>query len=326
MPKKLLTKSLSKEISAPIVETTRVVIIGAGLVGSTAAFSLMVQGIASEIVLIDVNKNKSEGEAMDLEHGLSFAKQARIWAGDYADCREADVVVICAGLGQKPGQTRLELAKTNAKIIAEVVKNVRRYTDQAIILMVTNPLDIMTYVALKTSGLPSYQVFGTGTTLDSSRFRYLLAEEFGVAAESMGAYLLGEHGDSEVPIYSHANLMGENIKNLPEYDKKAVAEAYLKTRNAAGEIIAKKGATYYAIALAISRIVRAILYDENHVFPVSSLLTGQYGLKDVCLSLPAIIGRTGIKRVLEINLAEEEIAKLRQSAKIIRETIETVAF
>lgn len=324
MPKKLLSKKNVSQISAPQIETTRLVIVGAGLVGSTAAFTIMVQGLASEIVLIDVNKNKALGEALDIEHGLSFAKQARVWAGDYSDCREADVVVICAGLGQKPGQTRLELTKVNSKIVAEVIKNVRRYTDQAIILIVTNPLDVMTYVALKTSGLPNYQVFGTGTTLDSSRFRYLLAEEFGVAAESMGAYLLGEHGDSEVPIYSHANLMGESIKKLPEYNKEAVEEAYLKTRNAAGEIIAKKGATYYAIALAISRIVRAILYDENHVFPVSVLLTGQYGLKDVCLSLPAVIGRTGIKRVLKVNLADEELEKLRKSAKIIRETIETI--
>lgn len=324
MPKKLLSKKNISQISAPQIETTRVVIVGAGLVGSTAAFTLMVQGIASEIVLIDINRNKALGEALDIEHGLSFAKQARVWAGDYADCREADVVVVCAGLGQKPGQTRLELAKVNSKIVAEVVKNIRRFTGKAIILMVANPLDVMTYVALKTSSLPNYQVFGTGTTLDSSRFRYLLAEEFGVAAESMGAYLLGEHGDSEVPIYSHANLMGESIKNFPEYNKKAVEEAYLKTRNAAGEIIAKKGATYYAIALAISRIVRAILYDENHVFPVSSLLTGQYGLKDICLSLPAVIGRTGIKRVVEINLTEDELEKLRKSAKVIRETIETI--
>lgn len=320
----LLSKKSPRELLPPTIETTRVVIVGAGFVGSTAAFTLMVQGIASEIVLIDINKDKCLGEALDLEHGLSFAPAARVWAGDYADCREADVVVICAGLGQKPGQTRLELAKVNSKIVAEVVKNIGRYTDKAIILMVTNPLDVMTYVALKTSGLPNYQVFGTGTTLDSSRFRYLLAEEFGVAAESMGAYLLGEHGDSEVPIYSHVNLMGENIKNLPEYNKKAVTEAYLKTKNAASEVICKKGATYYAIALAISRIVRAILYDENHVFPVSVSLTGQYGLKDVCLSLPTVIGRTGVKRVLEVNLTDEELEKLRKSAQIIRETMETI--
>lgn len=322
--KKLPASQSLKMIPSPAIETTRVVIVGAGLVGSTAAFALMTQGIASEIVLIDVNKDKALGEAMDLEHGLSFAKQARVWAGDYADCQEADVVVVCAGLGQKPGQTRLELAKVNGKIITEVVKNIRRYTDKAVILMVTNPLDVMTYIALKTSGLPNYQVFGTGTTLDSSRFRYLLAEEFGVAAESMGAYLIGEHGDSEAPVYSHANLMGEPILNLPEYNKKAVEQAFQKTKNAAYEIIAKKGATYYAIALAVSRIVRAILYDENHVFPVSSLLSGQYGLKDICLSLPSVVGRIGIKRVLEINLSDDELSQLKKSADIARKTIESI--
>ncbi len=321
---KLLAGKELKKIPAPVIETTRVVVVGTGLVGSTAAFTMMVQGIASEIVLIDVNKDKCEGEAMDLEHGLSFVEQSHVWAGDYSDCKDADVVVITAGLGQKPGQTRLELAGANAKIVTGIVKNVRRYTDKAVILMVTNPLDVMTYTALKASGLPDYQVFGTGTTLDSSRFRYLLAESLGVAAESVGAYLIGEHGDSEVPVYSHVNLMGENIKNLSEYNQKSVDEAFYHTKNAAAEIICKKGATYYAIALAVSRIVRAILYDENHVFPVSSLMKGQWGIKDVCLSLPAVVGRTGIKRVLNIKLADEEIDKLRQSAKIIRETIEKI--
>ena len=284
----------------------------------------MMSGIASEIVLVDVNKDKCLGEAWDLEHGISFVPQTKIWAGDYSDCKDADVVVITAGLGQKVGQTRLELASANAKIIKDIIEKIRRYTDKAVILMVTNPLDVMTYVALKKSGLPDYQVLGTGTTLDSSRFRFLLAQEFGVAPDSMGAYLIGEHGDSEVPVYSHVNLMGENISALPEYNKKAAEQAYLKTKNAAYDIICKKGATYYAIALAVERVVRAILYDENHIFPVSSLLTGQYGLKDVCLSLPAVVGRMGIKKVMEIKLSPDELEKLRRSAKIVRETIESV--
>ncbi|HPV70635.1 MAG TPA: L-lactate dehydrogenase [Candidatus Magasanikbacteria bacterium] len=322
--KKLLPKADKPSLAAPLIETTRVVVIGTGLVGSTAAFTMMTQGVASEIVLIDVNKNKCEGEAMDLEHGLSFVRQSRIWAGDYSDCKEADVVVITAGLGQKPGQTRLELASVNAKIIGEIIEQVRHYTDKAVILMVTNPLDVMTYVALKKSGLPNYQVFGTGTTLDSSRFRYLLAQKFGVAPDSMAAYLIGEHGDSEVPVLSHANLMGENIASFKEFDPALMEEAYQHTKNAAAEIICKKGATYYAIALAVSRIVRAILYDENHIFPLSSLLTGQYGLEDVCLSLPTVIGRSGIKKVLEIKLNDEELSKLRQSAKTISETIKSV--
>lgn len=322
--KKLLPKNEKQSLAAPLFESTRVVVIGTGLVGSTAAFTMMTQGVASEIVLIDVNKNKCEGEALDLEHGLSFVKQSRIWAGDYSDCKDADIVVITAGLGQKPGQTRLELAGVNAKIVSEIIGQIRQYTDKAVILMVTNPLDVMTYVALKKSGLPNYQVFGTGTTLDSSRFRYLLAQKFGVAPDSMAAYLIGEHGDSEVPVLSHANLMGENIANFKEYDAKAIEDAFNHTKNAAAEIIAKKGATYYAIALAVSRIVRAILYDENHIFPLSSLMTGQYGLEDICLSLPSVVGRTGIKRVLEVKLDDEELDKLLQSAKTISETIKSV--
>ncbi|HBX15922.1 MAG TPA: L-lactate dehydrogenase [Candidatus Magasanikbacteria bacterium] len=325
MPKKLLSLKNSKQIPAPQIETTRVVIVGTGFVGSTSAFAIMMSGIASEIVLIDVNKDKCLGEAWDLEHGISFVPQTKIWAGDYSDCKEADVVVITAGLGQKVGQTRLELASANAKIIKDIIEKIKRYTDKAVILMVTNPLDVMTFVALKKSGLPDYQVFGTGTTLDSSRFRFLLAQEFGVAPDSMGAYLIGEHGDSEVPVYSHVNLMGENISALPEYNKKAVEVAYAKTKTAAYDIICKKGATYYAIALAVERIVRAILYDENHIFPVSSLLTGQYGLKDVCLSLPTVVGRTGIKKIMEIKLSSDELAKLRQSAKTIRQTIENLS-
>lgn len=321
---KMLQSKKNEALMPPHIETTRVVIVGTGFVGSTAAFSIMSQGIASEIVLIDVNKNKCEGEAMDLEHGLSFVPQSHVWAGEYSDCKDADVVVITAGLGQKVGQTRLELAAVNAKIITDIVKNVRHFTEDAIILMVTNPLDVMTYTALKASGLPNYQVFGTGTTLDSSRFRHLLAQQFGVATDSMGAYLIGEHGDSEVPVLSHINLMGENIKNFPEYNAEKIEEAFQHTKNAAYEIICKKNATYYAIALVIARIVRAILYDENHIFPVSSLMTGQYGLDNICLSLPSVIGRTGIKKVLEIDLNEEELSKLRASAKIIKETIDSI--
>lgn len=307
------------------IESTRVVIIGTGLVGSTAAYTIMVQGIASEIVLIDLNKDKCLGEAMDLDHGLSFLPgEARVWAGDYSDCADADVVVICAGVGQKPGQTRLDLAKINTKIIADVVKNVCKYTKEAILLVVANPLDVLTYTALKISKFPKNQVFGTGTTLDSSRFRYLLAQKSGIAATSMGAYLIGEHGDSEVPVYSHVNIMGENIKSFPQISQQTMEEAFEKTKNAANEIIAKKGATYYAIAIAISRIVRAILFDENHIFPVSSLLSGQYGIEDVCLSLPSVVGRTGIKKVLDIKLSADEQSKFKKSAAIIRATLDDV--
>ncbi|OGY45492.1 MAG: L-lactate dehydrogenase [Candidatus Buchananbacteria bacterium RIFCSPHIGHO2_01_FULL_44_11] len=305
-------------------ESTRVVIIGTGSVGATTAFALMTQGIASEIVLIDRNKNKAQGEAKDLEQGLSFVPQAKVWAGGYADCRQADVIIITAGLAQKPGQTRLELTKTNGEIIKGIIKEIKRYTKDAIILVVTNPLDVMTYLASKESGFAAGRVLGSGTTLDSSRFRYYLAKKTGLAATSVGAYLLGEHGDSSVPVYSHVNVMGEPIGSLPGATKKAAVAAYKTARNAAYEVIAKKGATYYAIALAASRLVRAILYDENHVFPVSVLLKGEYGLKDVCLSVPAVIGRTGVKKIIKVKLNAAETKQLHRSAKIIQKAIADV--
>ena len=308
-----------------IIESTRVVVVGAGFVGSTAAFAIMTQGIASEIVLIDVNADKCQGEAMDLEHGLSFIPMSRVWAGDYSDCAQADVIVITAGVGQKIGQTRLELASTNAKIIREIMRKVAAYAPpDAIILMVSNPLDVMTYLALKESGFSKNRVFGTGTTLDSSRFRLLLGEALGVDPDSVGAYVLGEHGDSEFPVVSHANVMGEPLKNISGYTEEMMRGAFEKTKRAAYEVIGKKGATYYAIALAVSRIVHAILNNEQHTFPVSTLLEGEYGLHDVCVSVPAVVGRNGIERILSIQLSTEESKQLQNSAQIIRSAIDSV--
>ncbi|MFA7201667.1 MAG: L-lactate dehydrogenase [Candidatus Paceibacterota bacterium] len=306
------------------IETTRVVIIGSGFVGSTAAFTLMVQGIASEIVLVDVNKEKSQGEAMDIEHGLPFVPGARVWAGEYSDCADADVVVITAGIGQKPGQTRLELASTNTKIVREIVKQIVSYTKDAIILMVTNPLDVMTYIALKESGFSKNQVFGTGTTLDSSRLKYLLAQEFDVSPDSVDAYMFGEHGDSEFPALSSAHIMGESIKNFPAYNEKKMQEISEQTKHAAGEIISKKGATYYAIALVIARMVRAILHNENYAFPVSTLLEGEYGFDDVCVSVPALIGRKGVQKIIPVTLSQEEQNQLQKSVEVITLVLQEV--
>lgn len=298
------------------IESTRVVVVGAGNVGSTTAFSLMTQGLASELVIIDRNKKKAEGEVMDLEHGLSFVPHCHVWAGSYKDCKDADIVIITAGAKQKPGQTRLELAGTNIAITKDIVKQVKKYTKQAVILMVTNPLDVTTLAATQTAGYPHGQIFGTGTTLDSSRFRFLLAQKMGIDPESMGAYLLGEHGDSSVPVYSHANVMGEPVP----LKKAEMTKAYKGAKDAAYQVIERKGATFYAIALAVSRIVRAILFDENHVFTVSVALKGEYGLKDVCLSVPAVVGRTGVKDVLEVKLSASEKKALQKSAKVIQKT------
>jgi len=300
------------------VESTRVVIVGAGNVGATSAFAIMIQGIASEIVLIDRSKKKSEGEIMDLEQGVSFAPHARLWAGDYQDCKDADVIIITAGAKQQPGQTRLELVDTNTKIITDIIKNIKKYTKTAVILMVTNPLDITTYVATKTAGFSYGQVFGTGTTLDSSRFRYLIAKKLQIDPESVGAYLLGEHGDSSVPVYSRANVMGEPV-NLSRQDLQA---CYEDAKKAAYEVIDRKGATYYAIALAVARITRAILFDENHVFAASVLLRGEQGIKDMCLSVPVVVGRTGVKKIIEIKLSAEEKKLLQKSAEVMKKTME----
>lgn len=306
------------------LEKNRVVVVGSGAVGATTAFALMVQGIASEIVLIDANKERAEGEAFDLAHGIAFAPEVKIWAGDYSDCREAKVVVIAAGMSQIPGQSRLDLVHINSLVTIDVINNIKKHTNNAVILMVTNPLDVLTYVAFRQSGLPSHQILGSGTTLDSSRFRHALAEEFGFASDSVSAYLIGEHGDSQVPIYSHCNVLGESMMKLPHYSKDKLERAYLSTKHSAAGIVSKKGHTCYAIALAAARIVRAIIYDENSIFPVSVFLQGQYGLRDIYLSVPSVIGRGGIKRVLEIDLSESEMNNLHKSAEIIKNTIRSV--
>ncbi|MEK7096441.1 MAG: L-lactate dehydrogenase [Patescibacteria group bacterium] len=306
-------------------EKNKVVIIGTGAVGSSTAFSMMIQGIASEIVLIDLDTKKCEGEVLDLEHGLSFVPQTNIHAGCYDDCKDADVIVITAGIAQKTDQTRRDLAKTNSKIVKGIVGEIKKQTSGAIILMVTNPLDVTAYIAYKESGYPSNQVFGTGTTLDSARFRYFLAQEFNIAAESMGAFLIGEHGESQVPVISHSNVMGEPIENLEGYSKEKVDKAYLDTKNSAATVIEKKGYTCYAIALAVTKIVRAILFDENHIFPVSVYVDNLYGLDDIYLSLPAVINRNGVDRIIEISLDEDEKKKLKESAEIIKNNIKEIS-
>ena len=312
------------EQKSNVLESTRVVIIGSGFVGSTAAFAILAQGIASEVVLIDANKEKCAGEVLDLEQAASFVPRAKVWAGDYADCADADVIVITAGVGQKPGQTRMEIADVDAKIMKEIISNLRPYATNAIILVVSNPLDVMTYVALKESGLPKQKVFGTGTTLDSARLRYYLGNEFHLDPENIEAYILGEHGDTSVPIISHMNVMGESLENFPEYSEEKVQKAFLSARDAAYEIIKRKGATYYAIAFVIARMVRAILDDEGHAFPVSTLLEGEFGLHDVCLSVPALVGRSGVQKIIPLTLSELEQERLQKSAQAIRSVIDTV--
>ncbi len=300
----------------------KVSIIGAGFVGSTAAFTMLLQRVTNEIVLIDVHKEKAEGEAMDLKHGLGFVENAKITFGDdYALCAGSDVVVITAGASQKPGQTRLDLVKTNVAIFKKIVPQIVKHAPDAVLLVVTNPVDVMTFLALKYSKLPSNKVFGSGTSLDTARFQSIIGEKLSVDPKSIHAYILGEHGDSEFPVWSSATIGGVNLNEFPGFNKEVAAYAFQHTRNAAYEIINKKGATYYAIALTISDIVRSIVSDDKEVIPVSTLIHNYSGVSNICLSVPCIIGSNGVKKQLFPKLNSVEQKALKKSAQAIKSAI-----
>ncbi|HEX8184140.1 MAG TPA: L-lactate dehydrogenase [Blastocatellia bacterium] len=308
------------------LRSIRVAVVGTGNVGSTFAYALLLSGLAAEIVLIDQNRSKAEGEAMDLNHTVPFAHPTRILAGDYSDSKGAAITVIAAGAGQKPGQTRLDLVKNNAAIFGEIVPEVARANPDGILLIATNPVDVLTYSALKLSGLPPERVIGSGTILDTARFRYLLSQHFGVDPRSVHAYITGEHGDSEVAVWSLANIAG---MRLPDYcaahglihQQEAMDEIFRQTRDAAYEIIKRKGSTYYAVAAGLMRIVEAILRNQNTVLSVSSLIEGYYGLSDVCLSVPTVVNRSGVERVLRLELSAQEVEGLRHSSEVLKATI-----
>lgn len=309
-----------------MAKPNRIAIVGLGNVGASFAYALLFRGLASEIVLIDANAAKAEGEAMDLNHAVPFTHSTRIWAGKYADCTGAAVTVITAGAAQKPGETRLDLVKKNARIFASIVPQVVKHNPDGILLIATNPVDVLTYVAWKLSGLPAERVIGSGTILDTARFRYLLSQHFDVDARSVHGFIVGEHGDSEVPVWSLTNIAG---MRLPEYTKHNDAKCspeemehiFAQTRDAAYEIINRKGATYYAVAAGLLRITEAILRDQSTVLSVSSLVRGLYGIEDVYLSLPTVLHRGGVERVIHLDLSADEEAKLRVSARVLRETI-----
>jgi L-lactate dehydrogenase len=282
-----------------------------------------------EIVLVDLNRQRAEGEAMDLNHAAPLSNPVRVWAGDYADLAGADVVVVAAGTAQRPGETRLDLVKRNAAIFRDIIPRIATPNPTGILLIATNPVDVLSYVAWKASGFPSRRVIGSGTILDTARFRYLLGEQLAMDPRSVHAYIIGEHGDSEVPVWSLANVAGmrlsefcsrEKLKLRPE-DRERI---FQQTRDAAYEIIQRKGATYYAVAVGLLRIVESILRDQHTVFSVSSLVPGYYGIEDVYLSLPAVIGQGGVERVLHLPLSEQETAALRQSAAVLRGVLDEV--
>ncbi len=304
----------------------KIAVIGAGGVGATTAYALMVQGVGSEIVLIDLNKDKAEGEAMDLRHGASFVNPVDIYAGDYKDLADAKLIVITAGAAQKPGETRLDLIKKNTGIFKNIIPSITKYNKDGILLVVTNPVDILTYLTYKISDFPANRVIGSGTVLDSSRFRSLLSKNCGVAASNVHGYIIGEHGDSEVPVWSLTNIAGTQIENYCPICNNECKDNHFKeisdqVKNAGYEIIDKKGSTFYAIALAVSRIARAILRDENAVLTVSSLMKGYYGVEDISLSLPTLINSSGIKNVLELPLSEKEEKDFKESAQHLKDNI-----
>lgn len=304
---------------------SKVVIIGAGLVGSTFAYSLMINGVVSEIVMLDVNQERLAGEVMDLNHGISFVRPVTVRAGSYNDCGDADVIVITAGASQKPGESRIDLLVRNTAIFKDIIDKIKAAGSKAIILVATNPVDIMTYITYKLSGFPAQRVIGSGTVLDSSRFRYLLSTHCNVDPSNIHAYIIGEHGDTEVPVWSLANIAGIRfVEYCPVCSEPCCHELpkdqiFNEVKNAAYQIIKGKGATYYAIGLALVEIVESIIRDEYSVLTVSSLLTGEYGLEDVCLSLPAIVNRKGIVKKIKMALSPEEEAGFRNSGQVLKE-------
>jgi L-lactate dehydrogenase len=321
--------SMAREPNYQTARPTKVAIVGVGLVGSTFAYTLLLSGIASEIVLIDVNHERAEGEAMDLNHAVPFAHPTKICAGDYSDCEGAAITVIAAGTGQKPGESRLDLVKRNAAIFGQIVPRVAKANPEGIIVVATNPVDVLTYVTIELAELPARRVFGSGTILDTARFRYMLSEHLGVDPRSVHAYIIGEHGDSEVPVWSLANVAGMRLptfcaENGIPLEADTMERIFRQTRDAAQEIITRKGATYYAVAAGLMRIAEAILRDQNTVLSISSLITDYYGIDDVCLSLPTVVSRRGIERVLRLELSPHEARGVRKSADVLHQTIESL--
>jgi L-lactate dehydrogenase len=309
---------------------TRIAVVGAGNVGATFAYALTLSGLASEIVLVDANRQRAEGEAMDLVHAVPFSKPVRIWAGEIDDCAGAAISVISAGTGQRPGEARLDLLKRNAAIFGEIVPRLAEANPDGIIVVATNPVDILAQLAQRMSGLPPSRVIGSGTILDTARFRALLAAHLGVDPRSVHAFIAGEHGDSEVPIWSSANVAGMRLSEfcaevgIP-YDQAVLDGIFEQTRDAAYHIIERKGATYYAVAAGLLRITEAILRDQRTVLPVSTLIEGAYGIDGIYLSLPTVLGRHGVERVLRLSLTDAEEDGLRRSADVLRGTLESLS-
>ena len=311
------------------VNLRKVAIVGCGFVGSASAFALMQSGLFSEMVLIDVDHERAEGEALDIGHGMPLAKPMQIYAGNYDDAQDAAIIVVTAGANQKPGETRLDLVKKNAAIFKSIMPEFAKRDCKGIMLVVANPVDILTYAAIKLSGMPTKRVIGSGTVLDTARLKYLLSEHLCVDSRSIHTFIIGEHGDSEFATWSSANVSGVPLHDFCEMrghhnHAEAMSEIEASVRNSAYEIIKRKHATYYGIAMAVKRICEAIIRDEKSVLAVSSLMSGVYGIEDVALSMPAIVGKDGIEDLIPVRLSAEEHKKLRESANVLKGVINDV--
>lgn len=310
------------------MNSRKAAIVGCGFVGSASAFALMESGLFSELVLIDADRNRAEGEALDISHGLPFSKPMQIYAGDYEDISDAAVVIVTAGAGQKPGETRLDLVKKNVAIFKSVIPQIAKYNQSGILLIVANPVDILTYVAKQLSGFPDNRVFGSGTVLDTARLKYLLGEHLGVDSRSIHAFIIGEHGDSEIAAWSSANVSGVPLHKFCEMrghfeHEKATKEIAEGVKNSAYEIIEKKKATYYGIAMSVKRICEAIVRDEKSILPVSSIQDTDE-INGVALSMPAIVGKNGVEDLVPIELDSDEKAALKQSADTLKAVLNDV--
>lgn len=312
-----------------MVNMQKVAVIGCGFVGATSAFSLIQTGLFSEMVLIDANAQKAEGEAMDLSHGSAYLTPMKIYAGNYDDIVDAGLIVITAGANQKPQETRLDLVKKNVQIFKSIIPEIKKRNCEGILLIVSNPVDILTEVTLRLSGFPSHRVIGSGTVLDTARLKYVLGKHLQVDPRDVHAYIVGEHGDSELVVWSGAQVAGIHINHFCELrghfqHEEAMERLAQEVRDSAYEIIERKGATYYGVAVAVKRIATAIVKDEHAVLPISSLMQGEFGLNDICLSIPTVIGRNGVEKVVDIYLNNEENAKLQSSAQALKDVLDSL--
>ena len=304
----------------------KVAIIGCGFVGASIAFSLIQKGLFSEMVLIDANHEKAEGEAMDLSHGLPYLSPMEIYAGTYEDVSDCALVIITAGANQKPGETRLDLIDKNVGILKTIIPQITARPFEGMLMIVSNPVDVLTYAAMKISGYPAHRVFGSGTVLDTARLKFLLGQHLDVDSRNVHAFIIGEHGDSELAVWSSANISSLDLDHFCQLRGKKNYRAeldriYHEVRDSAYEIIERKGATYYGIAMAVARIAECIVKNESAMLPISAVLEGEYGLENLCLSIPAIVGQDGVETVLEIPLAPQEKSALLSSAGQLQEVI-----